>query len=154
MRCSTYCAMPGCSSLQVKPNLVVCWGGHSIRRVEYDYTKRVGYEIGLRGMDVCTGCGPGAMKGPMKGATIGHSKQRILNGRYLGYQRTPASLRPNAQSHREPARHHAGHRKAPGGLRTSRSWDRRVPGRRRHAEEILYLLGILLDPANKDLPFR
>jgi pyrimidine/purine-5'-nucleotide nucleosidase len=24
------------------------------------------------------------MKGPMKGATIGHSKQRIVNGRYLG----------------------------------------------------------------------
>ena len=70
--------------LQVRPNLVVCWGGHSIRRAEYDYTKKVGYELGLRGMDVCTGCGPGAMKGPMKGATIGHSKQRIINGRYLG----------------------------------------------------------------------
>ena len=44
----------------------------------------VGYEIGLRGMDVGTGCGPGAMKGPMKGATIGHAKQRIKAGRYLG----------------------------------------------------------------------
>jgi hypothetical protein len=70
--------------LQTRPNLVVCWGGHSIRRVEYDYTKKVGYELGLRSLDVCTGCGPGAMKGPMKGATIGHSKQRIVNGRYLG----------------------------------------------------------------------
>src|SRR3981189_862086 len=54
--------------LQVRPNLVVCWGGHSIRRVEYDYTKKVGYELGLRGLDVCTGCGPGALKGPVKGA--------------------------------------------------------------------------------------
>ena len=70
--------------LQMRPNLVVCWGGHSIRRIEYDYTKKVGYELGLRSMDVCTGCGPGAMKGPMKGATIGHSKQRIVDGRYLG----------------------------------------------------------------------
>jgi hypothetical protein len=70
--------------LQMRPNLVVCWGGHSIGRVEYDYTKKVGYELGLRGLDVCTGCGPGAMKGPMKGAAIGHSKQRIVNGRYLG----------------------------------------------------------------------
>src|SRR5476649_2501387 len=69
--------------LQMRPNLVVCWGGHSIRRIEYDYTKKVGYELGLRGLDVCTGCGPGAMKGPMKGATIGHAKQRILHGRYL-----------------------------------------------------------------------
>ena len=66
------------------PDLVVCWGGHSISREEYDYTKRVGYELGLRGLNVCTGCGPGAMKGPMKGATIGHSKQRIERGRYVG----------------------------------------------------------------------
>ena len=28
------------------PNLVVCWGGHSIGR-EYLYTKQVGYELGL-----------------------------------------------------------------------------------------------------------
>ena len=66
------------------PNLVVCWGGHAISRHEYDYTKKVGYEIGLRKLDVCTGCGPGAMKGPMKGATIGHAKQRIGEGRYIG----------------------------------------------------------------------
>ncbi len=67
-----------------KPDLVVCWGGHSIGSTEYDYTKRVGYEIGLRALSVCTGCGPGAMKGPMKGATIGHAKQRIRDGRYIG----------------------------------------------------------------------
>src|SRR3569833_784575 len=68
---------------QTNPNLVVCWGGHSISRAEYDYSKTVGYELGLRGLDICTGCGPGAMKGPMKGATIAHAKQRIGNGRYL-----------------------------------------------------------------------
>ena len=56
--------------------VVVCWGGHSISRSEYDYTKEVGYQMGLRSLDICTGCGPGAMKGPMKGATIGHAKQR------------------------------------------------------------------------------
>ena len=65
-------------------NIVVCWGGHAISREEYDYTKLVGYELGLRAMNVCTGCGPGAMKGPMKGAAIGHSKQRIRSGRYVG----------------------------------------------------------------------
>jgi len=69
---------------KARPNLVVCWGGHSINAAEYQYTKNVGYELGLRGLDVCTGCGPGAMKGPMKGATIGHAKQRIAHGRYLG----------------------------------------------------------------------
>ena len=62
----------------------VCWGGHSIADGEYHYTKRVGYELGLRALDVCTGCGPGAMKGPMKGAAIAHAKQRIVHGRYIG----------------------------------------------------------------------
>lgn len=66
------------------PAMIVCWGGHSIGRVEYDYTKEVGHELGLRGLDICTGCGPGAMKGPMKGAAIAHAKQRIKDGRYLG----------------------------------------------------------------------
>ena len=68
----------------IDPNLVVCWGGHSISRDEYEYTKLVGYQLGLRGLDICTGCGPGAMKGPMKGATIAHAKQRRRHNRYIG----------------------------------------------------------------------
>ncbi len=68
----------------VEPKIVVCWGGHSISTNEYKYTKKVGHELGLRSLDVCTGCGPGVMKGPMKGATIGHAKQRITDGRYIG----------------------------------------------------------------------
>lgn len=66
------------------PNLITCWGGHSINSNEYKYTKEVGYQLGLRGFNICTGCGPGAMKGPMKGATIGHAKQRNNEGRYIG----------------------------------------------------------------------
>src|SRR5471032_2736768 len=68
----------------VEPKIVVCWGGHSINTEEYKYTKKVGHELGLRSLDICTGCGPGVMKGPMKGATIAHAKQRIHGGRYLG----------------------------------------------------------------------
>ena len=68
----------------MRPDIVVCWGGHSINREEYEYTKKVGYELGLRGLNVCTGCGPGAMKGPMKGAAIAHAKQQIRDGRYIG----------------------------------------------------------------------
>jgi predicted Rossmann-fold nucleotide-binding protein len=139
--------------LQIKPNLVVCWGGHSIQRDEYDYTKRVGYELGLRGLDVCTGCGPGAMKGPMKGATIGHSKQRIANGRYVGLTEpgiiaaeppnpivSQLVIMPDIEKRLE-AFVRLGHGIVvfPGGAGT--------------AEEILYLLGILLDPANRDQPF-
>ncbi|UJF18914.1 nucleotide 5'-monophosphate nucleosidase PpnN [Vibrio sp. SS-MA-C1-2] len=66
------------------PNLVICWGGHSISESEYQYTREVGNELGLRGLNICTGCGPGAMEGPMKGAAVGHAKQHIHNGRYLG----------------------------------------------------------------------
>ena len=40
----------------ISPNLIVCWGGHSISRSEYDYTKDVGYQLGLRGFDIATGC--------------------------------------------------------------------------------------------------
>ncbi|MFM1885848.1 MAG: hypothetical protein RL026_1005 [Pseudomonadota bacterium] len=133
---------------KVQPNLVVCWGGHSINGVEYKYTKQLGYELGLRGMDICTGCGPGAMKGPMKGATIGHSKQRISNGRYIGITEPGiiAAEPPNAIVNQLVVmpdiekRLEAFVRLAhgvvvfPGGVGTT--------------EEILYLLGILLDPAN------
>lgn len=138
---------------QHNPNLVVCWGGHSISRVEYDYTKQVGYEIGLRGMDICTGCGPGAMKGPMKGATIGHAKQRISGGRYLGLSEpgiiaaeapnpivNDLVIMPDIEKRLE-AFVRVGHGIVvfPGGAGT--------------AEEILYILGILLHPDNADLPF-
>ncbi len=135
------------------PKLVVCWGGHSISRKEYDYTKVVGHEMGLRGLDICTGCGPGAMKGPMKGATIGHAKQRIKNGQYLGITEPGiiAAESPNPIVNdlvilpdiekRLEAFVRTGHGIVvfPGGAGT--------------AEEILYILGILLHPDNKDMPF-
>ena len=105
-------------TLPARVNLVVCWGGHAISREEYDYSKKVGYELGLRRLNVCTGCGPGAMKGPMKGAAIGHAKQRIRGGRY--------------ESDRQFAGHHAGHRKAPRGIRARRAWDHRFSRRRWH----------------------
>lgn len=82
----------------VQPNLAVCWGGHSIPREEYDYSKEVGYQLGLRGVDIVTGCGIGAMKGPMKGAAVGHAKQHIKEGRYIGISEPGiiASESPNA----------------------------------------------------------
>ncbi|MEE4299656.1 MAG: nucleotide 5'-monophosphate nucleosidase PpnN [Pseudomonadales bacterium] len=133
------------------PNMVVCWGGHSISREEYDYSKAVGYELGLRRLDVCTGCGPGAMKGPMKGAAIGHGKQRVQGGRYLGFSEPGiiAAEPPNPLVNslvvlpdiekRLEAFVRAAHAIIvfPGGAGT--------------AEEILYLLGILLHPANRDI---
>ena len=133
-------------------NTVVCWGGHSIKQHEYKYTKEVGYQLGLREMNICTGCGPGAMKGPMKGATIGHAKQRYGSGRYIGISEPSiiAAEPPNAivneliimpdiEKRLEAfVRFAHGIIIFPGGVGT--------------AEELLYLLGILLNERNSQQP--
>jgi len=67
-----------------EPNLVVCWGGHSISEIEYQYTREVGHQLGLRELNICTGCGPGAMEGPMKGAAVGHANQRHYPATFIG----------------------------------------------------------------------
>lgn len=66
------------------PNMVVCWGGHSINETEYLYARRVGTQLGLRELNICTGCGHGAMEAPMKGAAVGHAQQRYKEGRFIG----------------------------------------------------------------------
>ena len=133
-----------------EPNLVVCWGGHSINKVEYQYTKNVGYQLGLRGADICTGCGTGAMKGPMKGASVGHAKQRIFDGRYIGLTEpgiiaaeapnpivNKLVIMPDIEKRLEAfVRLGHGIIVFPGGVGT--------------AEEILYLIGLLSHPDNKD----
>lgn len=135
------------------PNLVVCWGGHSIGQEEYKYTKQVGYELGLRGLDICTGCGPGAMKGPMKGATIAHAKQRRHRTRYIGITEpgiiaaespnpivNHLVIMPDIEKRLEAfVRMAHGIIVFPGGVGT--------------AEEILYMLGILLQEENAHLRF-
>jgi len=135
------------------PNLVVCWGGHSINRVEYDYTKEVGHELGLRGINICTGCGPGAMKGPMKGATISHNKQRIYNGRYIGLTEPGiiAAESPNPIVNELVIMPDI-EKRLEGFVRTGHGIVV-FPGGAGTAEEILYILGVLLNPANKEIPF-
>ena len=137
----------------LRPDLVVCWGGHSIDRVEYEYTKKVGYQLGLRGLNVATGCGPGAMKGPMKGATIGHAKQQIDRRRYIGITEPGiiAAEAPNPIVNelvilpdiekRLEAFARVAHSVVvfAGGAGT--------------AEEVLYLLSVLMDEHNQDLPY-
>ncbi|MCK5497650.1 MAG: DUF3412 domain-containing protein [Gammaproteobacteria bacterium] len=135
------------------PNMIVCWGGHSVNREEYDYSKEVGYQLGLREMDICTGCGTGAMKGPMKGATIGHAKQHISDGQYLGITEpgiiaaespnpiiNNLVIMPDVEKRLEAfARTAHGIVIFPGGVGT--------------AEEILYILGILIHPDNASIPY-
>ena len=135
-----------------RPDLVVCWGGHSIGSHEYDYTKKVGYELGLRALSVCTGCGPGAMKGPMKGATIGHAKQRIRDGRYIGMTEPGiiAAEPPNPIVNQLVIMPDI-EKRLEAFVRTAHAIIV-FPGGAGTAEEILYLLGILLDPANAEQP--
>lgn len=134
-----------------EPNVVVCWGGHSISRFEYDYSKEIGYQLGLRGFDICTGCGPGAMKGPMKGASVAHRKQRIDASRFVGISEpgiiaaespnpivNKLIIMPDIEKRLEAfVRFGHGIIVFPGGAGT--------------AEEILYLLSILLHPNNRDI---
>jgi predicted Rossmann-fold nucleotide-binding protein len=133
--------------------IIVCWGGHAISKEEYDYATEVGNQCGLRMMDVVTGCGPGAMRGPMEGATIGHAKQRLNNGRYIGISEPgiiaseppnpmvdPLVIMPDIEKRLE-AFVRLGHGVIifPGGAGT--------------AEELAYILGILSHPENRDIPF-
>jgi len=137
----------------IKPNLVVCWGGHSINKIEYQYTKSVGYQLGLRKADICTGCGTGAMKGPMKGASVGHAKQRMHEGRYIGLTEpgiiaaeapnpivNKLVIMPDIEKRLE-AFVRLGH-----GIIV-------FPGGVGKAEEILYLIGILSHPENRENPY-
>jgi len=136
----------------ITPNLVVCWGGHSINPIEYQYTREVGNELGLRELNICTGCGPGAMEGPMKGAAIGHAKQRYNKKRYIGLTEpsiiaaeppnpivNELIIMPDIEKRLEAfVRIAHGIIIFPGG-----------PGT---AEELLYLLGIMMHPENTSQP--
>lgn len=136
----------------ITPNLVVCWGGHSINPVEYQYTREVGNELGLRELNICTGCGPGAMEGPMKGAAIGHAKQRYAEKRYIGLTEPSiiAAEPPNPIVNELiimpdiEKRLEAFVRMAHGIII--------FPGGPGTAEELLYLLGIMMHPDNATQP--
>lgn len=136
------------------PNMVVCWGGHSINEAEYLYARRVGTHLGLRELNICTGCGPGVMEAPMKGAAGGHAQQRFREGRFIGLTEpsiiaaeppnplvNELIIMPDIEKRLEAfVRIAHGIIIFPGGVGT--------------AEELLYLLGILMNPhnANQVLP--
>ncbi|WP_117233563.1 nucleotide 5'-monophosphate nucleosidase PpnN [Vibrio maerlii] len=136
----------------IEPNLIVCWGGHSINPTEYQYTREVGNELGLRELNICTGCGPGAMEGPMKGAAIGHAKQRYQEQRYLGLTEPSiiAAEPPNPIVNELvimpdiEKRLEAFVRMAHGIII--------FPGGPGTAEELLYILGIMMHPDNVEQP--
>ena len=131
------------------PNLVVCWGGHSVNQTEYQYCRAVGLELGLRELNIITGCGSGVMEAPMKGAAIGHANQRYKNSRFIGITEPSiiASEPPNPIVNeliimpdiekRLEAFVRAGH-----GILI-------FPGGPGTFEELLYILGVKLHPENQ-----
>ncbi len=132
------------------PNMIVCWGGHSINETEYLYARKVGNQLGLRELNICTGCGPGVMEAPMKGAAVGHAQQRYRDGRFIGMTEpsiiaaeppnplvNELIIMPDIEKRLEAfVRIAHGIIIFPGGVGT--------------AEELLYLLGILMNPHNRD----
>lgn len=133
------------------PNIIVCWGGHSIGEIEYEYGYAVGQELGVRHLNICTGCGPGAMEAPMRGAAVGHARQSNKESRFIGITETSiiAAEPPNPLVNelivmsdiekRLEAFIRLGHGIVifPGGVGT--------------AEEFFYVLGLLLLPQNRDI---
>jgi len=131
------------------PNTVVCWGGHSVNPVEYQYCRDVGTQLGLRELNICTGCGPGVMEAPMKGAAVGHAQQRYREGRFIGMTEpsiiaaeppnplvNELIIMPDIEKRLEAfVRIAHGIIIFPGGVGT--------------AEELLYLLGIMMHPHNQ-----
>lgn len=130
-------------------DFVICWGGHAIQPTEYRYAQQVGYELGLRALHIVTGCGPGAMEAPMKGAARGHAKQRLPRSRLIGLTEPSiiAAEPPNTFVNQLvilpdiEKRLEAFVRIAQGIVI--------FPGGPGTAEELLYLLGILMHPDNQ-----
>ncbi|MDC9580021.1 nucleotide 5'-monophosphate nucleosidase PpnN [Xenorhabdus sp. PR6a] len=133
-----------------EPNMIVCWGGHSVNEKEYLYGRKVGNELGLRELNICTGCGPGAMEAPMKGAAVGHAQQNYRKSRFIGITEpsiiaaeppnplvNELIIMPDIEKRLEAfVRIAHGIIIFPGGVGT--------------AEELLYLLSILMNHENKD----
>lgn len=106
-------------------------------------------QLGLRELNICTGCGPGIMEAPMKGAAVGHAQQRYKDSRFIGLTEPSiiAAEPPNALVNELiimpdiEKRLEAFVRIAHGIII--------FPGGPGTAEELLYILGIMLNPENK-----
>lgn len=135
------------------------WGGHRIKREEYEFAKQTAYWLTLMipDMENITGCGEGIMKAPFKGAQVAYGKQRSLQrfGQrdFIGFteKNILAAEAPNelvnrllvfqTVEHRMEAFIRAAHR------------GRAHPGGPGTMEEILTMLALLSDPANKGIEY-
>ena len=83
----------------IKPNVVACWGGHSLKDTsEAEFAKDVGYELGIKLLNTLSGSGPGIMQSVHEGALLGHYKQRFKDGCTYGISE-PGILAAEAPNH-------------------------------------------------------
>ncbi len=138
----------------VRPNLVVCWGGHSISRVEYEYTKEVGLSPRPARPRHLHRLRPRRdERADERRGDRSRETARLRGARYIGLTEPGiiAAEPPNPMVNhlvvlpdiekRLEAFVRMGHGIVvfPGGAGT--------------AEEVLYLLGLLIDPANAEQKF-
>lgn len=131
---------------------VMMQGGHHIPLVESNHHKRLGFGIGLHGLELITGSGPGAMEDPMKGALRGYQMNR-LSHKFIG-------ITEDGIISGEPCNDYIDHlivfpdieKRLEAFIRMSRAGII-VPGGVGTFEEILTVLWIKLHPKNKKFRF-
>ncbi len=134
------------------------WGGHAVGRAEYDFAKETGYWDALgNGTEFLTGCGPGVMKAPFKGALVAYGKQdfhkRGVHRDYIGFSERGiiAAEAPNGIVS-ELVIFPDVEKRMEGFIRACHR-GRIHPGGAGTVEELLTFLGVKSHPANQGLDY-
>lgn len=135
------------------------WGGHRVSMEEYEFAKEVAYwaTLFLPHMEHITGCGEGIMKAPFKGAQVAYAKQRTYPRfglrDFIGFteKNILAAEPPNELVNRFVVFPNVEWRME-AFIRASHC-GRAHPGGPGTMEEVLTMLAVLLDPANRDCGF-
>jgi predicted Rossmann-fold nucleotide-binding protein len=131
---------------------IMIQGGHHIPKIESTHHKRLGYRIGLLGLELITGSGPGSMEDPMKGAIRGYQMNR-LKRKFIG-------ITEDGIISGEPCNDYIDHlivfpdieKRLEAFIRMSKAGII-LPGGPGTFEEILTILWIKTHPANKNFRF-
>jgi len=135
------------------------WGGHRVGREEYEFAKEAAYwaTLLLPHMEHITGCGEGIMKAPFKGAQVAYAKQRTVQRfgarDFIGFteKNILAAEPPNELVNRFVVFPNVEQRME-AFIRASHC-GRAHPGGPGTMEEVLTMLAVLGDPANRDCGF-
>jgi hypothetical protein len=128
-------------------------GGHHIPRHESVHHKRLGWGLGLLGLEMVTGSGPGAMEDPFKGALRGYVMNHHHDKKFIG-------ITEDGIISGEPCNDYIDHlivfpdieKRLEAFVRMSRA-SLMFPGGVGTLEEILTILWIKMHPKNKGIRF-